>query len=70
MNEKQMSDLGEVIVSLESRLKHYGQVAQRHAQEEMARGFSSALNDFDYSIQILRAIRDNRGFDDLEEEDA
>lgn len=69
MNEKQMSELGDLVASLESRLKHYAQVAERHVQEEMARGFSSALNDFEYSIQILRAIRDNREFDSMEEED-
>lgn len=68
MDEQRKNELADIIGSLESRLKHYALVAERHNQEEMARGFSSAVNDFEYSIQILRAIRDDRGFD-MEDED-
>lgn len=68
MDEKRKNELADIIGSLESRLKHYSQVASRHSQEEMARAFSSAVNDFEYGIQMLRAIRDERGFD-MEDED-
>ncbi len=68
MDEQRKQELADIIGSLESRHKHYAQVEDRHNQEEMGRAFTSAFNDFEYAIQILRAIRDNRGFD-MEDED-
>ena len=68
MDEQRKQELADIIGSLESRHKHYAQVEDRHNQEEMGRTFTSAFNDFEYAIQILRAIRDDRGFD-MEDED-
>ena len=68
MDEQRKNDLADIIGSLESRHKHYAQVTERHSNEEMARSFTSAFNDFEYAIQVLRAIRDERGFD-MEDED-
>ncbi|HEX4947547.1 MAG TPA: hypothetical protein VFZ34_12835 [Blastocatellia bacterium] len=68
MDEQRKQELADIIGSLESRHKHYAQVAERHNAEEMTRAFTSAFNDFEYAIQILRAIRDERGFD-MEDED-
>lgn len=68
MDEQRKNDLADIIGSLESRHKHYAQVTERHSNDEMARSFTSAFNDFEYAIQVLRAIRDDRGFD-MEDED-
>lgn len=68
MDEQRKNELADIIGSLEARLKRYSQVAERRSQEEMARSFTSANNDFEYAIQILRAVRDERGFD-MEDED-
>jgi hypothetical protein len=68
MDEQRKTELADIIGSLESRLKHYTQVSERQNADERARAFTSAFNDFEYSIQILRAIRDDRGFD-MEDED-
>lgn len=68
MDAQRKQELADIIGSLESRQKHYAQVGERRNQEEMARAFTSAFNDFEYAIQILRAIRDDRGFD-MEDED-
>ncbi|MBL8206984.1 MAG: hypothetical protein JNM09_22315 [Blastocatellia bacterium] len=68
MDEQRKQELADIIGSLESRHKHYAQVEDRHNADEMARSFTSAFNDFEYAIQILRAIRDERGFD-MEDED-
>ncbi len=68
MDEQRKTELGDIIGSLESRLKHYTQVSERQNPDERARAFTSAFNDFEYALQILRAIRDDRGFD-MEDED-
>lgn len=68
MDEQRKQELADIIGSLESRQKHYAQVVERHNTDEMARSLTSAFNDFEYAVQILRAIRDERGFD-MEDED-
>jgi hypothetical protein len=70
MNEQQKSELVEIIGTLEARYKHYEEVYERRSNEETTRAFRSALNDFDYALQTLRAVRDGRGFDQEEEEAA
>jgi hypothetical protein len=67
MDEQRRQELSEIIGTLEARFKHYDEVSERRDHEEMARAFNSALNDFEYALQTLRAIRDGRGFDQEEE---
>ena len=69
MDEQRKNELADIIGSLEARHKHYSQVAERANAEEMSRAFRSAYNDFDYAVQILRAVRDERGFEEDEEEE-
>ncbi|HYE71861.1 MAG TPA: hypothetical protein VEF04_00965 [Blastocatellia bacterium] len=67
MNEDRKNELAQIISTLEARHKHYEEVYERRDLDEMSRGFMSALNDFDYALQTLRAVRDDRGFDQDEE---
>jgi hypothetical protein len=67
MDNQRMSELAQIIGTLEARHKHYEEVYERRNNDEMARAFMSALNDFDYALQTLRAVRDGRGFDQDEE---
>lgn len=67
MDEQRKSELAQIIGTLETRHKHYEEVYERRNNEEMARAFMSALNDFDYALQTLRALHDGRGFDQEEE---
>jgi hypothetical protein len=67
MDEQRRQELSEIIGTLEARFKHYDEVSERRDHEEMSRAFNSALNDFEYALQTLRAIRDGRGFDQEEE---
>jgi len=62
MYEQRRQELAQIIDTLEARYKHYEQVYERRDQDEMARSFMSIFNDFDYALQSLRALRDNRGF--------
>ena len=62
MDEQRRQELNDIISTLEARYKHYEEVYERKEHEEMARSFMSIFNDFDYALQMLRAIRDDRGF--------
>ncbi len=68
MDDQRKQELADIIGSLEVRFKHYDDVAERREQSEMARAFNSAINDFEYALQMLRAVRDERGFDQEDEE--
>jgi len=67
MDEQRKKELAEMIATLETRFKHYEEVYERRQQEEVSRSFGSALNDFEYALMLLRAVRDDKGFDQEEE---
>ncbi|MFN7949340.1 MAG: hypothetical protein U0Z53_28550 [Blastocatellia bacterium] len=67
MDDQRKQELSEIIGTLEARFKHYDEVSERRDHEEMARAFNSVTNDFEYALQMLRAVRDGRGFDQEEE---
>lgn len=69
MDEQRRQELIEIINTLQTRHKHYEQVYERKEHEEMARSFMSIFNDFDYALQILCALRDDRAFDQETEEE-
>ena len=69
MDDQKRQELGDIIATLEARHKHYEEVYGRKEQEEMARSFMSSFNDFDYALQILRALRDDRGLDQEADEE-
>ena len=62
MDEPRRQELADIIGTLEARYKHYEQVYERKDHDEMARSFMSIFNDFDYALQSLCALRDNRPF--------
>jgi hypothetical protein len=62
MDQDRSQELIDIVNTLEARYKHYEQVYERREQEEMARSFMSIFNDFDYALESLRALRDNRSF--------
>lgn len=68
MEEQRKQELSEIIGTLEARFKHYDEVSERRDQQEMARAFNSVINDFEYALQTLCAIRDDRGFNQEDEE--
>jgi hypothetical protein len=63
MENSRRQELTTVIDTLEARYKHYDQVYGRKDTDEMARSFMSLFNDFDYALQFLCALRDDRQFD-------
>lgn len=63
MDQQRRQELSEIIGTLEARYKHYEQIYERKEQDAMARSFMSIFNDFDYALQSLRAVRDDRSFD-------
>lgn len=67
MDEQRKQELASIISTLEARFKHYDEVAERHDQNQMARAFNSAVVDFEYALQTLRAVHDDRSFDQEEE---
>ncbi|MFN0120161.1 MAG: hypothetical protein ACKV2V_06635 [Blastocatellia bacterium] len=68
MEPKRKKELSEIIGTLEMRFKHYEGVSERRDQHEMSRAFNSAVNDFEYALQTLRAVRDDRAFDQDDDE--
>jgi hypothetical protein len=63
MENSRRQELAKVIDTLEARYKHYDLVYERKDADEMARSFMSLFNDFDYALQFLIALRDDRQFD-------
>jgi hypothetical protein len=69
MDEQRRQELADIIGTLEARYKHYEEVYERKEHEETARSFMSIFNDFDYALQTLRALRDDRAFNQESEEE-